>query len=240
MNNIEFKEYAVCYANGKQWGINTSKHGYNFMAINDLGYCDLKFALSCEDFQLNEPREGYFIPKSELDAEEKYNQAVEVFGLFGYKAAPHYKEFDDNFEVVFLDENFEIDCVSRVQECCKVKLTFAQLMAIGELKRKMNKQGSVSKVNRDIERAVKSTINIELDKLLKVSANKYEREIIDCQGNTAIVDVYDVLKAFEVTCPATQHAVKKLLCSGLRGHKDLDTDLVEAKDSITRAIELNG
>jgi len=71
------------------------------------------------------------------------------------------------------------------------------------------------------------------------SSNKYEREITDRQGNSATVDVYDVLKAFEVTCPATQHALKKLLCSGLRGHKDLQTDLLEAKESITRAIELN-
>lgn len=75
-------------------------------------------------------------------------------------------------------------------------------------------------------------------KALKASPNKYEREITDRKGNSAVVDVYDVLKAFNVTCPATQHAVKKLLCSGLRGHKDLQTDLLEAKESIVRAIEL--
>lgn len=72
------------------------------------------------------------------------------------------------------------------------------------------------------------------------SSNKYEREISDRQGNSAIVDVYDVLKAFDVTCPATQHALKKLLCTGIRGHKDVDTDLIEARESITRAIELRG
>lgn len=64
--------------------------------------------------------------------------------------------------------------------------------------------------------------------------NKYQREIK--QG--VYVDVYDVLKAFNVTNPATQHAIKKLLAGGQRGHKDLLQDLNEAHASISRAIEL--
>jgi len=68
--------------------------------------------------------------------------------------------------------------------------------------------------------------------------NKYERELTDRYSNTCHVDVYDVLLAFEVTCPAMQHAIKKLLCTGIRGHKDSAQDLLEAKESITRAIEL--
>lgn len=63
--------------------------------------------------------------------------------------------------------------------------------------------------------------------------NKYARI---CKGLP--VDVYDVLQAFAVTNPATQHAVKKLLCAGLRGHKDKMQDLTEALKSIERAIEL--
>ena len=55
---------------------------------------------------------------------------------------------------------------------------------------------------------------------------------------TITVDVYDVLKAFDVKCPAIQHAVKKLLCAGIRGHKDRKQDLTEARASIGRAIEL--
>jgi hypothetical protein len=55
---------------------------------------------------------------------------------------------------------------------------------------------------------------------------------------TITVDVYDVLRAFDVRCPATQHAVKKLLCAGIRGHKDKRQDLAEARESIGRAIEL--
>lgn len=63
--------------------------------------------------------------------------------------------------------------------------------------------------------------------------NKYLRDLKGIQ-----VDVYDVLKAFEVTNPATQHAIKKLLCTGIRGYKDGLTDLRESLQSIERAIEL--
>lgn len=52
------------------------------------------------------------------------------------------------------------------------------------------------------------------------------------------IDVYDVLTAYEVSCPAIGHAVKKLLCPGQRGHKDRLTDLKEAAVSIERAIQL--
>ena len=53
-----------------------------------------------------------------------------------------------------------------------------------------------------------------------------------------LCDVYDVLKAFEVCNPAIQHAIKKLLMPGKRGHKDKLQDLLEAKQSIVRAINL--
>ena len=63
--------------------------------------------------------------------------------------------------------------------------------------------------------------------------SKYSRRT----GNE-VVDVYDVLMASNVTNPATQHAIKKLLMPGNRGHKDKLTDLKEAYQSIARAIEL--
>lgn len=54
------------------------------------------------------------------------------------------------------------------------------------------------------------------------------------------MDVYDVLKGFNITCPAMQHALKKMLCSGLRGYKDSVQDKNEAIASIKRSIELEG
>lgn len=65
------------------------------------------------------------------------------------------------------------------------------------------------------------------------SSNKYQRTI---KGIT--VDVYDVLKAFGVTCQARGHAIKKLLMAGQRGHKDEAQDLREAVQAIERSIQL--
>ena len=73
--------------------------------------------------------------------------------------------------------------------------------------------------------------------------SKYHRTITqtlpgDTHGCSVTVDVYDVLQAFGVTCPAAQHAVKKLLCAGLRGNKSAEQDIEEAANSCRRAIEL--
>lgn len=68
--------------------------------------------------------------------------------------------------------------------------------------------------------------------------SKYLRTIHTSTGSGQ-VDVYDVLEAFNVTCPAMQHALKKMLCAGLRGHKDLESDKKEAIKSIERSIQLD-
>lgn len=59
------------------------------------------------------------------------------------------------------------------------------------------------------------------------SGNKYHRRIpsVEDIGGSTIGDVYSVLEAFQVTCPARQHAIKKLLCAGLRGKGDSLQDL---------------
>jgi len=48
------------------------------------------------------------------------------------------------------------------------------------------------------------------------------------------IDIYRVLMLFEVTDPCLQHAIKKLLVSGKRGHKDQYKDIQEAIDSLNR------
>lgn len=70
--------------------------------------------------------------------------------------------------------------------------------------------------------------------------SKYDREIIGIDGTVTRVDVYRVLDAFGVSDPATQHAIKKMLCMGLRGHKDYLTDLNDAIESLQKARELYG
>lgn len=67
----------------------------------------------------------------------------------------------------------------------------------------------------------------------RVVPNKYKRVI-----NGASVDVYDILKAYEVNNPALQHLIKKALCAGIRGHKDRKTDMKEILSAANRALEL--
>jgi len=70
--------------------------------------------------------------------------------------------------------------------------------------------------------------------------SKYERIIHDMNdGTQGVVDVYSVLEAFNVTCPALQHAIKKLLCTGVRGHKNFVEDVQEASYSLERALQLH-
>lgn len=64
--------------------------------------------------------------------------------------------------------------------------------------------------------------------------SKYHREI----RPGIFIDVYDVLVAFNVTCPAIGHAIKKLLAPGKRGTKNKKIDLKESIQSIQRAMEL--
>jgi len=68
--------------------------------------------------------------------------------------------------------------------------------------------------------------------------SKYQKEFISMDGKVFSADVYRVLKAFGVVCPAVQHAVKKLLMPGQRGAKSEVQDLEEALVSVSRAIDM--
>ncbi len=68
---------------------------------------------------------------------------------------------------------------------------------------------------------------------------KYNRTIyssVDPTAGPIQVDVYSVIDAYKVTCPAIQHVLKKLLCSGIRGKGDKLQDLKESIVAIQRAI----
>ena len=67
------------------------------------------------------------------------------------------------------------------------------------------------------------------------SGSKYLREMKHLVDGKA--DVYAVIVAFAVTCPARAHAIKKLLCSGIRGKGDVLQDLREARDAIRKKLE---
>ena len=52
------------------------------------------------------------------------------------------------------------------------------------------------------------------------------------------IDVYRVLELFDVKDPAIQHAIKKLLVAGGRGHKDIEKDVNEAVVSLNRWLDM--
>lgn len=53
-----------------------------------------------------------------------------------------------------------------------------------------------------------------------------------------MIDVYRVIELFEVTHPALQHALKKILAAGNRGAKGWEKDVQEAIDSLNRALQM--
>ncbi len=76
----------------------------------------------------------------------------------------------------------------------------------------------------------------------KATVNDYGRSkylrTLPAVNDDGQVDVYSVLVGFGVTCPATAHAVKKLLCAGVRDKGSRLQDLEEAKVALERAIAL--
>lgn len=56
------------------------------------------------------------------------------------------------------------------------------------------------------------------------------------------IDIYQVCKLFEVedTSHCTHHSIKKLLMSGKRGAKDKLKDIIEARDTLNRYLQIEG
>ena len=54
------------------------------------------------------------------------------------------------------------------------------------------------------------------------------------------LDIYRILKLYEVSDPCLQHAIKKLLCAGKRGSKNFLQDVNEAILSLKRFVEMQG
>lgn len=53
-------------------------------------------------------------------------------------------------------------------------------------------------------------------------------------AHLSTIDVYRVLDLFGVVDPCLQHAIKKLMVAGGRGHKAIDEDVTEAIDTLVR------
>ena len=77
------------------------------------------------------------------------------------------------------------------------------------------------------------------DQYAEIERVRKHRHYFKDVSNIAEIDVYAVLRLFEVTDPCLQHIVKKALCAGKRGHKDMMEDLQNIVDTAIRAVELN-
>lgn len=132
--SIEFKDGAVCYASEVFW-LATEKHEGCLVdcygSVVRAGY-----VINIKDFQLNTIKQGDYIEASELDTEQKYNDAVKVFELFGYERSVGYNTLC-LYDFCFIAKNGHIGgCSERhLLSVSHRKLTCPQLMAIGELKR---------------------------------------------------------------------------------------------------------
>lgn len=72
-------------------------------------------------------------------------------------------------------------------------------------------------------------------------SNVYQRQFTNRMNKNGTIDVYDVLVAFNVTCPMKAHAIKKLLVTGNRlGGKSKLQDLHEAIWSLNEALNEYG
>lgn len=65
---------------------------------------------------------------------------------------------------------------------------------------------------------------------MKHKYNHYYKDISYLDG----IDIYRVLMLYGVTDPCIAHAIKKLLCAGQRGGKDMEQDVQEAIDALVR------
>ena len=149
--SIEWKEGAVCYVDGRQWRYEVNPS----ISIESL--------VSRGGFQLNEMREGDYIDESELDTEQKRNDAVAVFGLFGFEfsgnAVTRYALFPGGALACFDGGLWRVGPAFMGGDR---KLTYPQMMAIGKLKRAMIEREKVmlevsgfNAVEKSIEKRVK-------------------------------------------------------------------------------------
>lgn len=75
-----------------------------------------------------------------------------------------------------------------------------------------------------------------IDDSSKIKHSHYHKDVSDYDT----IDIYAVCKIFDVqdTSGCLQHAIKKLLVTGKRGHKDRKTDIQNAIDTLNRLLEL--
>ena len=70
-----------------------------------------------------------------------------------------------------------------------------------------------------------------------MSKSKYPHYQKDV-GHLDFIDIYRVLRIYEVDDPCIGHAIKKCLVAGKRGNKSKEQDIREAIDSLSRCLQM--
>lgn len=163
---------------------------------------------------ITELKVGDYIEKSELDTEQKYNDVVEVFKQRGFNWGENAKSTHSEFiyNAMFLT-------------CCDIGLWLTKSETWNERKLTYDQVMSLKEVDNSNEP--------------KKDGNKYHREIIGFCGTKVEVDIYRVLDAYKTGSASLDHAAKKILCAGIRGHKDFITDIDNAIESLQEAKALH-
>ncbi len=225
--DIEWQDGAVCYAQGLQFIAFESDKNKLITTCNGSEFrtFDIETILSFDSFQLNEPRQGDYLPKSELDTEQKYNDAVEVFGLFCIPI--HEREFKrlhhgNTFFVI--DTDWEFIGTNEVESDLIRKLTYSQLMAIGELKRleiERDKKSAPNKiapyltpelankqeVKMQKNKPVVAQVMIDLTERMEMGIKTYGEALRANNGRDALQDAYE--EALDLACYLKQAMIER-------------------------------
>lgn len=145
---------------------------------------------------------------------------IKLSNFLGIPFDSHWINFCMNIDILSFDDTENQYVFSSRKKHYHTVITYNDLMA--------HYLPKDTVLNDAVDEALKEVSKNE-DKI-----NKYKKQ---CKG--VEIDVYDVLKAFNVVNPAIQHAIKKLLAGGQRGYKDVEQDYNEAIQSIQRGIELD-
>lgn len=83
-------------------------------------------------------------------------------------------------------------------------------------------------------KAPEKSVEVKQDKVNQPKHKHYFKDISKLDK----LDVYRIIDLYEITDPCIQHALKKILVAGGRGHKDITTDIQNVIDTLERWKEM--
>ena len=151
--------------------------------------------------------------------DEGYDQAIDDLIESGVIGEEEY--LDDYSDDDYSDEDYSEDDYSEY-EFGDVEDDEEEYCFFKEIERVLNGKFELNTKSEDVER-------------------KHSHYFKDVR-HLDYVDIYQVCKLFEVEDPShcTQHSIKKLLMSGKRGAKDKMKDIIEARDTLNRYLQIEG